>query len=90
MRVPLLPPLGEGRDAAHLTAGHFDCGGCGRAFFGVQIRERDDFIDFLWGDEGLRASRELMADCIDHAPTYRPGHPHVLMGPLSPTTTRRT
>ena len=39
----------------HLTAGDF---GCGRAIFGVQTREKDDFIDFLWKDEGLRASRE--------------------------------
>jgi hypothetical protein len=71
-------------DTLHLTADGFGCGGCGRAFFGVQTRERDDFIDFLWGDEGLRASRELMADWIDHAPTYRPAHGHVLVGPLKP------
>jgi len=67
-----------------LTAGDFGCGGCGRAFFGVQTRERDDFIDFLWGDEGLRASRQLMADWIDNAPTYRPEHDHVPIGPLKP------
>ena len=71
-------------DTLHLSADSFGCGGCGRAFFGVQTRERDDFIDFLWGDEGLRASRELMADWIDHAPTYRPEHGHVLVGPLKP------
>ena len=71
-------------ETLHLTADNFGCGGCGRAFFGVRSRERDDFIDFLWGDEGLRASRQLMADWVDNAPTYRPEHGHVLIGPLKP------
>jgi len=71
-------------ETLHLTAGNFGCGGCGRAFFGVQTREREEFIDFLWGDEGLRATRELMAAWIDKAPTYRPEHAHVLVGPLKP------
>ena len=71
-------------ETLHLTADAFGCGGCGRAFFGVQTREREDFIDFLWSDEGLRASRELMADWIDNAPTYAPEHDHVLVGPLRP------
>jgi len=71
-------------ETLHLTADNFGCGGCGRAFFGVQTRERDDFIDFLWGDEGLRASRQLMAGWVDNAPTYRPEHGHVLVGPLKP------
>jgi len=71
-------------ETLHLTAEDFGCGGCGRAFFGVQTRERDAFIDFLWGDEGLRASRELMAGWVDNAPTYRAEHGHVLLGPLKP------
>ena len=48
------------------------------------MREREDFIDFLWKDEGLRASRELMAGWVDNAPTYRPEHANVLVGPLKP------
>ena len=75
-------------ETLHLTAEAFGCGGCGRAFFGVPAREREDFIDFLWGDEGLRASRELMAAWIDNAPTYRPEHGHVLLGPLKPALAR--
>ena len=71
-------------ETLHLTADDFGCGGCGRAFFGVQMREREDFIDFLWKDEGLRASRELMAGWVDNAPTYAPQHGHVLLGPLKP------
>jgi hypothetical protein len=69
-------------ETLHLTADNYGCGGCGRSLFGVQTREREDFIDFLWKDEGLRASRELMAGWVDNAPTYRPRHGHVLVGPL--------
>ena len=97
--APLVrPPSGPGRgpclfnyyrrwekgETLHLTAERFGCGGCGRSLFGVQVRERDDFIDFLWGDEGLRASRELMAGWVDNAPTYHPEHGNMLVGPLKP------
>lgn len=97
--APLVaPPRGPGRgpclfdsyrswekgETLHLTAEAYGCGGCGRSLFGLQVRERDDFIDFLWRDEGLRAGRELMADWVDNAPTYRPEHDNVLVGPLKP------
>jgi hypothetical protein len=72
----------EKGETLHLTADNYGCGGCGRSLFSVQTREREDFIDFLWGDEGLRGTRELMAGWIDHAPTYHPDNPHVLVGPL--------
>ena len=72
----------EKGESLHLTADRFGCGGCGRSLFGVQVREREDFIDFLWRDEGLRASRELMAEWVDSAPTYHPDHANVLVGPL--------
>ena len=78
----------ERGETLHLTADAFGCGGCGRSLFGVQVRERDDFIDFLWKDEGLRASRDLMAGWVDHAPTYRPEHANVLVGPLKPHLAR--
>ena len=97
--APLVsPPKGAGRgpclfnyykrwvagQTLHLTAEAYGCGGCGRSLFGIQVRERDDFIDFLWKDEGLRASRDLMADWVDNAPTYHPEHANVLVGPLKP------
>ncbi len=97
--APLVaPPKGPGRgpclfnyykrwekgETLHLTAEAFGCGGCGRSLFGVQVRERDDFIDFLWKDEGLRASRELMAEWVDKGPTYHPRHANILVGPLKP------
>jgi hypothetical protein len=73
-----------GGETLHLTAEAYGCGGCGRSLFGLQVRERDDFIDFLWKDEGLRASRKLMADWVDNAPTYRPEHVNIMVGPLKP------
>jgi hypothetical protein len=71
-------------ETLHLTRDNFGCGGCGRSLFGVQVRGREDFIDFLWGDEGLRETREQMATFVDHAPTYHPENEHVLIGPLRP------
>jgi hypothetical protein len=71
-------------ETLHLTPAAFGCGGCGRAFFGIQTRPRDGFIDFLWKDEGLRASRELMATWVDDAPTYHSTYGHILIGPLKP------
>ena len=66
----------------HLTPERFGCGGAGRALCGVVTRGRDDYIDFLWGDEGLRASRELMAGWFDNSPVYRSEHGNILIGPL--------
>lgn len=69
-------------DTLHLTRERFGCGGAGRALCEARTRGRDDFIDFLWGDEGLRATRDLMAGWIDNSPVYHPRHDHVLIGPL--------
>ena len=69
-------------ETLHLTPDNFGCGGCGRSLFGIQVRGREDFIDFLWGDEGLRETREQMATFVDHAPTYHAEHGHVFVGPL--------
>ena len=74
----------EKGETLHLTAERFGCGGCGRSLFGVQVRERDDFIDFLWKDEGLRASRALTATWVDDAPTCHSAYGHILIGPLKP------
>lgn len=73
----------EKGETLHLTADDYGCGGCGHSLFGVH-RERDDLVDFLWKDEGLRASRDLMADWVDNAPTYRPVHANIMVGPLKP------
>ena len=76
-------PWLEGK-TLHLTPKRFGCGGAGRALCGVVTRDRDDYIDFLWRDEGLRASRELMAAWFDDSPVYQSTHGHLLVGPLKP------
>ena len=50
----------------------FGCGGFGRHMFGVETMPREAFIDFLYGREGLKASRELMARWIDEMDSYEP------------------
>jgi len=57
-------------ETLHLAPGAFGCGGWGRAFFGIQTRPRDGFIDFLWKDEGLRASRALTATWVPELAGY--------------------
>lgn len=69
-------------ETLHLTRENFGCGGAGRALVGVRTRERDDFIRFLCDDEGLRATRELMAGWVDTSPVYEMRCEHILIGPL--------
>ena len=66
----------------HLTKENYGCGGAGTYLFGVKTRSRQEYIDFLYGEEGLKASGELMGQWIDQAPTYKPAHPNILVGPL--------
>ena len=92
------PPGGAGRGACifdyrrrwlqgerlHLTRESHVCGGAQRSLCGLQTRSREEFIAFLYEDEGLRASRELMAAWIDTSHTYDACHEHLIIGPLVP------
>lgn len=69
-------------ETAHLTAETYGCGGCGRAWFGVQMRGRDEFLAFLADEEGLRSSRELIGRWLDAHPPYAPRNGNLLIGPL--------
>jgi hypothetical protein len=66
----------------HLTRENFGCGGAGRALCDVTTRSREDFVEFLVDDEGLKASHELMNQWLDTGQVYRQTHPHLLIGPL--------
>ncbi len=66
----------------HLTKDNVGCRGAGRSLFGIQAREREEFIKFLTDGEGLKASRELMSQWIDDSCTYKPKHDHLFIGPL--------
>ena len=60
----------------------FGCGGCGRNLLGIETMPREAFIDFLYGKEGLKASRELMEEWIDAMKPYKPEHDFILIGPM--------
>lgn len=66
----------------HLTPGNFGCGGAGRSLCDVHARSHEELVKFLVDTEGLKASRELMAEWIKQGRTYRPAHGHILIGPL--------
>jgi len=59
--------------------------GCGAGhLLGVDVRPRQEMVEFLCDEEGLRASHELMDLWLDSATHYEPIHDHVLVGPLRP------
>lgn len=66
----------------HLTPENFGCGGASTYFFEKPAREREDFIDFLYCDEGLKASRELTGDWVDKSPKYKRKNDNIIIGPL--------
>ncbi len=66
----------------HITKEKHGCGA--RHLLGLDDRSREAMIEFLWGEEGLRATAELMGEWLDSAPRYRPTHEHLLIGPLRP------
>lgn len=72
----------EGR-TLHITRVKHGCGA--RHLLGLDERSRQEMIDFLWGEEGLRATPELMGEWLDSAPRYRPTYEHLLLGPLKPS-----
>jgi len=66
----------------HITRENYGCGGAGHWMWGIQLRPRKEFLEFLVDEEGLKASRALMAKWIDAALPYRAQHPHLFLGPL--------
>ncbi len=94
---PLVSP-GEGRWACvfmyykawqkgqtlHVHGGNFGCGGAGTYLLDKTTRTREQYIDFLYGEEGLKADRETMARWIDGTNHYRPVHENLFLGPLKP------
>ena len=65
-----------------LTKSQYGCGGCGHWLFGIQARSRDEFLSFLVDQEGLKCSRELMAQWIESSSAYEAENPYLLLGPL--------
>lgn len=75
------PSWVEGK-TLHLTRERYGCGGAGHWMWGIQVRSRKDFLKFLVDEEGLKASRRLMAKWIAGRTPYQAEHPHLFLGPL--------
>lgn len=69
-------------ETLHVTVDNFGCGGMGTYLFDASTRTREEYIDFLGGEEGLKASGELVGHWMDATGHYRPEHGHLLIGPL--------
>ncbi len=69
-------------ETLHITREQHGCGGAGHWMWGIQLRSREEFLEFLVGDEGLKATPELMGKWIDAAKPYRAENPHLFLGPL--------
>jgi Uncharacterised ArCR, COG2043 len=65
-----------------LTKANYGCGGCGHWFFGLENRTRNQYIDFLANDEGLKANEEIMGLWFDYEKTYQPENENIFIGPL--------
>jgi hypothetical protein len=66
-----------------LTKERYGCGGAGHHLCGAEmLRSREEFIDFLYYDEGLRASKEIMGKWVDKVGGYKPKNQYVLLGPF--------
>jgi hypothetical protein len=50
--------------------------------WGLELRSRQEFLEFLVDGEGLKASRALMGKWIDAAKPYKAENPHLFLGPL--------
>jgi hypothetical protein len=72
----------EKGQSAVFTKETFGCGGFGTHIFGVRTMPKEAFIDFLYGQEGLKASRELMEEWIDLMECYEPQNEYIVVGPM--------
>lgn len=65
----------------HITRDHYGCGGAGHWMWGIKSRSKQEFIEFLVDEEGLKASEELMEKWIDQSQPYRAEYAHLFVGP---------
>lgn len=66
----------------HITEDNAGCGGACHWLLGEETRSREDFIEFLVDEEGLKVSHQLMNKWLDHNQPYKPDNPNILIGPL--------
>lgn len=66
----------------HLTKNRSGCRGADHWMWGLEIRPRNEFLEFLADDEGLKVSQELMGKWVDATKPYKAEHPHLFLGPI--------
>ena len=65
-----------------ITCENYGCGGCGHWWWEVKNRSHDDYLKFLVGEEGLKASIDLMDKWMKKSKPYKAKHPNIMVGPL--------
>lgn len=71
-------------DTLQITTDNYGCGGAGTYLLDRQSRSREEMVDFLYKQEGLKATSELTGQWIDRVRHYQPNHRHLFLGPLKP------
>ncbi len=71
-------------ETLHLTREAYGCRGAAASFFSLDVRPRDELVDFLFEGEGLKRSREITSRWVEERTCHHPRHPNVLIGPLRP------
>jgi hypothetical protein len=67
---------------ARLSDSNYGCGGCGTWWFNQNTRSREEYLDFLANDEGLKDSEELMGEWFDKVERFKPKNKYLFIGPL--------
>ena len=65
-----------------LSEDNFGCGGAGSWLFDIRTRTRQQYIEFLVDDEGLKHNYTLMDKWLDIVKAYKPENPFIVIGPL--------
>jgi hypothetical protein len=66
-----------------LSNRQYGCGGCGTWMFGEKTRSRQEYIEFLADDEGLKANHDLMGEWFDHMKPKKTDHGFLFIGPVN-------
>jgi hypothetical protein len=67
-----------------LTSENYGCGGAGSWLFDKQTRTRQQYIEFLVDEEGLKHNYHIMNQWLDSLKPYRPQNKYIMIGPLKP------
>lgn len=63
---------------------NYGCGGAGSWLFNVKTRTRQQYIEFLVDEEGLKHNYQLMDKWLNSLNPYKPQNPYLFIGPLKP------